>query len=114
MIFDELSVWLAVSSFVLGFLTILIVGSQTREDAGVIAAWSLGILVPMLVVSCARLALADRVGGVYGGPGMVVLSLGVIAAVGIGYRIAVSRQSASPDPSLGKALEPGLRDDELA
>ena len=114
MIFDDLSLWLTIASIVLGFLTIIIVGSQTREDAWSIAVWSLAILVPMLLVSCARIALAGGAGAANGGPGMVVLSFGVIAALGVGYRLAASRHSNAPGPSTAKTIDPGLWDDELA
>jgi hypothetical protein len=114
LIFDDLSVWLTVASIILGFLTIVIVGSQTREDAWSIVVWSLGVLVPVLLVSCVRLALAVRTGAVNGGPGMVVLSFGGIAALGVGYRLAASRRPNVPSPSTAKPIEPGLSDDELA
>jgi hypothetical protein len=109
MMFDEPSMSLAVASLVLGFLTIVIVGSQTREDARSVVRWTLCILVPMLVVSGACFVLPGRVGGFNGAPGMVVLCAVLILAVGRGYRIAAARDMTPT----GKTLEPRVRDDEL-
>ena len=52
MIFDHLSMCLTVASLILGPLTVIIVGSQTREDARSVATWTLPVVVPMLFVSC--------------------------------------------------------------
>jgi hypothetical protein len=110
MIFDELSMSLAVASLVLGFLTIVIVGSQTREDARSVVRWSLCVLVPMLLVSGASFVLPGRVGGLNGVPGMVVLCAVLILAVRRGYRVAAPRDMTPT----GKTIEPRARDDELA
>jgi hypothetical protein len=114
MIFDDLSVSLMVASLILGLLTIIIVGSQTREDARSVATWTLGVLVPMLLVSCAWIALAGPPGGTNGGPGMVVILAALIVAVGLGYRIATLRHATSQAASTDKKVEPGFPDDELA
>lgn len=114
MIFDDLSMSLAVASFILGPLTIIIVGSQTRQDARSVVIWTLSLLVPMLLVSCTSVALPGRSGGFDGGPGMVTLCSALIASVGLGYRIAALRHATSRVISKGKKVEPGSRDDELA
>ena len=108
MSFDDLSMCLTVASLILGPLTVIIVGSQTREDARSVATWTLPVLVPILLVSCARLAIPERPGGLSGALGMVVLCSGMIAALGLGYRIATLRRRAPKITSKGKKVEPGL------
>ena len=110
MLFDELSTSLAVASLVLGFLTVVIVGSQTRDDARSVVRWTICVLVPMLLVSGASFVLPGRVGDFNGAPGMVVLCTVLILAVGRGYRIAAVHDVTSRD----QKLEPRWRDDELA
>jgi hypothetical protein len=114
MIFDHLSMSLMVASLILGLLTIIIVGSQTPEDARSVVTWTLSVLVPMLLVSCASLALPGRRVGSNGGPGMVTICSALIVAVGLGYRTATARHATSQATSKGKKIEPGLSDDELA
>jgi hypothetical protein len=114
MIVDDLSMSLAVASLILGPLTIIIVGSQTREDARSVAIWTLSLLVPMLLLSCASVVLPGQSGGFNGAPGMVMLCSALIAAVGIGCRIAALRHATSRLISKSKKVEPGSRDDELA
>ncbi len=114
MIFDHLSMCLAVVSFILGPLTTIIVGLQSRDDARSVATWTLSVLVPMLLVSCASVAIRGRAGGFDGGPGMVVLCSALIAAVGVGYRIATLRHTPSQVASKGKKVESASWDDELA
>src|ERR1700756_2335256 len=92
---DHLSLSLMGASLILGLLTIIIVGSQTREDARSVAAWTLSVLVPMLLVSCASIALPGRPGGFNGGPGMVAICSALIAAVGVGYRLATWRHTTA-------------------
>jgi hypothetical protein len=114
MIFDDLSVSLMVASLILGLLTIIIVGSQTREDARSVATWAVGVLVPMLLVSCARIALPGPPGNINGGPGMVAICAALIAAVGLGYRVATLRHETSQAAATDKKVAPGFPDDELA
>ena len=114
MLFDQLSINLIWASFILAFLTILIVGSQSREDSRSVAIWILRILVLMLLVICARLASSERAGYFNGGLGMVALCSALIAAVGLGYWIATLRQTSSQVCTQGKKVEPGQWDDELA
>ena len=45
---------------------------------------------------------------------MVVLCSGMIAAIGLGYRIATLRHRAPEITLKSKKAEPGLSDDELA
>jgi hypothetical protein len=73
MIFDHLSMSLAVAALILGPLTFVMVGSQTREDARSVAVWTLSVLLPILLISCAGIALGGRPGGFNGAPGMVAL-----------------------------------------
>jgi len=99
---------------ILALMTVIIVGSQTREDARAVATWTLSVLAPMLLVSSASIALPRRSGGLDGGPGMVAICSALIVAVGLGYRIATSRHTISQATSKDKKVEPGLSDDELA
>jgi hypothetical protein len=111
--FDELSMGLSAVTIILGLLSVIIVGSQTHEDARSVAIWSLVVLIPMLLVSGSRLAISGRHFDFRGGSGMVVLFSGLIAAIGLGYRIAIMRYRASQALLKGKKVEPGLWDDEF-
>jgi hypothetical protein len=114
MSFDDLSLSLIVAAFIFGPLTIIMVGSQTPEDARSVATWTLIVLVPMLLASCASFALPGRSDGSNGGSGMVVLCSALIAAVDLGYRIAASRDKRPRGTSKDKKSESLSCDDELA
>jgi hypothetical protein len=114
MIFDQLSIWISVATLILGLLTVIIVGSQTLDDARPIVFWTVVVLSLMLVASCARIAVAGHLDGVSGGIGMVVLCSGLIAAVMLGYRIVTLRHRASELILNSKQTKPPVWDDELA
>ena len=112
MLFDHLSVCLMSASFILAPITILIVGSQNRADAKAVTGWTLGVLVPFFLATCARF-VSGREGYPSGASGMVVLCFVMIASVGLGYWIATSRPKSEQLGAQGKKVKPAPWDDEL-
>ncbi|MHC5539064.1 hypothetical protein ACYOEI_12670 [Singulisphaera rosea] len=99
---------------ILGFLTLLIVGAQSRKDARSIALGTLCILLPMLIITCLRLAVSRNQEGFSGGAGMVIICPGLIMSVGFGYGIAASGDADSQVLVDSKKIDPASLDDEIA
>lgn len=113
MIYDQLFVSLVIVSLMLGPLVVVIVSSQNRQDARSIAFWSLCLLIPMLLVSYVLNATTEGQDDIGGGPGMVLLCGGLIAAIGLGYGIAIFRDRASHITSKDKKVDSASWDEEL-
>jgi hypothetical protein len=113
MFFDQFSMNLALVSLIVGFLTVVIVGSQSPEDARTIAIWTLLVLVPMLLVSCACLVSLPGWRRHEGGPGMVVFSILMILSVHLGHRTAKSREFDPHGEAKGNEGKPAPWDDEF-
>ncbi len=111
MLFDDFSITMICGSFILAPVATIIVGSQNLEDAKSIADWSFGILLLLLSVDCLRF-VSGRAEHPSGGLGLVILLFALIAAVGLGYRVASSR--ASRLGGRGNEVKPSPSDDELA
>jgi hypothetical protein len=114
MVLDQLSVWLSVSALILGLLTVIMVGSQTRGDAWSVSCWTMVVMVPMLLLSCVVIAVSRNHNAGEGATGLVVLCSGIIAAAVLGYRFAVSRDRALEGGLKGKTAKSPIQDDELA
>src|SRR3954463_11895857 len=105
MFFDQLSMWLALASPIVGLLAVVMVGSHAPGDARPIAGLPLMPLIPMLFVSCACLAFSPGWDHYQGGAGMVVMFSILILSVRLGHRIAKRGGFVPQDGARGKGGE---------
>ncbi len=113
MLSDDAVINMAVTSVILGLLAVLVVGSQSAADARFVTIWSLFVLVPMLLLSCACIVFSDpsRRNSYYSGK--VVLCIVMILSVRLGYQIARSRKIIPNHKIESKPREALPLEDEL-